>query len=38
MGPPAPTIAAAVFNATGAWIDTMPMTRERLLAALRGVR
>jgi xanthine dehydrogenase molybdenum-binding subunit len=38
MGPPAPAVAAAVYNATGAWIDVMPMTRERLLAALRGVR
>jgi CO/xanthine dehydrogenase Mo-binding subunit len=38
MGPPAPTIAAAVYNATGAWIDSMPMTREKLLTALRSVR
>ncbi|HZO26198.1 MAG TPA: xanthine dehydrogenase family protein molybdopterin-binding subunit [Chloroflexota bacterium] len=38
MGPPAAAVAAAVYNATGAWIDSMPMTREKLLAALRSVR
>src|SRR6266536_547795 len=38
MGPPAPTIAAAVYNATGAWIDSMPITRAKLLTALKGVR
>ncbi|MBI2817109.1 MAG: xanthine dehydrogenase family protein molybdopterin-binding subunit [Acidobacteria bacterium] len=38
MAPPAPAIAAAVYNAVGAWIDSMPMTREKVLAALRNVR
>jgi xanthine dehydrogenase molybdenum-binding subunit len=38
MGPPAAAVAAAVYNATGAWIDSMPMTREKLLTALRSVR
>jgi CO/xanthine dehydrogenase Mo-binding subunit len=38
MGPPAAVVAAAVYNATGAWIDSMPMTREKLLTALRSVR
>lgn len=38
MGPPAPAVAAAVFNAVGVWMDNMPMTREKLLAALKKVR
>ena len=38
MGPPAPAVAAAVFNAVGVWMDNMPMTREKLLAALKQVR
>ncbi len=36
MGPPAPTIANAVYNAVGVWLPEMPMTREKLLAALKG--
>jgi CO/xanthine dehydrogenase Mo-binding subunit len=36
MGPPAPTIAAAVYNAVGVWITDMPITRERVLAALKS--
>jgi CO/xanthine dehydrogenase Mo-binding subunit len=35
MSPPAPTIAAAVHNAVGVWITDMPITREKLLAALK---
>ncbi len=38
MGPPAPAVAAAVFNAIGVWMDAMPITREKLLAALKKVR
>lgn len=38
MAPPAPAVAAAVYNAVGAWVDDMPMTREKVLAALRNVR
>ena len=38
MSPPAPTVAAAVHNAVGVWMERMPMTREKLLAALRNVR
>ena len=36
MGPPAPAIAAAVYNAVGVWMDNMPISREKLLAALKG--
>jgi xanthine dehydrogenase molybdenum-binding subunit len=36
MAPPAPTIAAAVYNAVGVWITDMPITREKVLAALKG--
>src|SRR5262249_25639447 len=35
MGPPAPTITNAVYNAVGVWITEMPLTREKLLAALK---
>ena len=28
-------VANAVYNATGKWITEMPLTREKLLAALR---
>ena len=38
MGPPAPAVAAAVYNAVGVWMDQMPITREKVLAALRNVR
>jgi xanthine dehydrogenase molybdenum-binding subunit len=38
MAPPAPAVAAAVYNAVGVWMDDMPLTREKLLAALRTVR
>jgi CO/xanthine dehydrogenase Mo-binding subunit len=38
MGPPAPAVAAAVYNAVGVWMDRMPMTREKLLAGLKNVR
>lgn len=38
MGPPAPAVAAAVHNAVGIWMENMPMTREKVLAALRNVR
>jgi CO/xanthine dehydrogenase Mo-binding subunit len=36
MAPPAPTIANALYNATGVWIQDMPITREKVLAALKG--
>jgi CO/xanthine dehydrogenase Mo-binding subunit len=32
----APAIAAAVHDATGVWIDSLPMTPERVIKALRG--
>ncbi|OFW34088.1 MAG: hypothetical protein A3J28_15955 [Acidobacteria bacterium RIFCSPLOWO2_12_FULL_60_22] len=38
MSPPAPAIAAAIYNAVGVWMEKMPITREKLLAALRNVR
>jgi xanthine dehydrogenase molybdenum-binding subunit len=38
MSPPAPTIANAVYNAVGVWMDSMPITREKLLGALKNVR
>ena len=38
MAPPAPAVAAAVYNAVGVWMDRMPMTHEKLLAALKTVR
>src|SRR4029079_1812530 len=34
----APAIAAAVFNATGAFVDEIPITPERLLAAMEQDR
>lgn len=36
MGPPAPAIVNAVYNAVGVWVLDMPLTREKLLAALRA--
>jgi len=36
MGPAAPAIVNAVYNAVGAWITDMPLTRDKLLAALKG--
>ena len=36
MAPPAPAIANAVYNAIGVWIQEMPITREKVLAALKG--
>src|SRR6266508_2107294 len=35
MGPPAPTIVNAVYNAVGVWVTEMPLTRDKLLAALK---
>ncbi len=35
MGPPAPTIVNAVYNAVGAWVTEMPLTRDKLLAAIK---
>jgi CO/xanthine dehydrogenase Mo-binding subunit len=32
---PGPTIANAIYNAVGAWVETMPFTRVKLLAALK---
>jgi CO/xanthine dehydrogenase Mo-binding subunit len=34
--PLAPAIAAAIHDATGAWLTQQPMTPERVLAALRN--
>ena len=36
MASPAPTIANAVHNAIGVWIQDMPITREKVLAALKS--
>jgi CO/xanthine dehydrogenase Mo-binding subunit len=38
MAPPAPTVAAAIHNAVGVWMQHMPVTREKLLAELKNVR
>jgi len=35
MGPPGPTIANAVHNAIGVWFDELPITRTRLMAAVK---
>ena len=32
----APAVAAAIHDATGAWLDDLPMTPERVLAAIRA--
>jgi CO/xanthine dehydrogenase Mo-binding subunit len=34
--PLAPAIAAAIYDATGAWVTQQPMTPERVLAALQA--
>ncbi len=36
--PFAPAVAAAIYDATGAWVDDLPMTPERVLAAIRSAR
>jgi len=36
MAPGAPAVSAAVYNAIGVWITEMPITREKVLAALKG--
>ncbi|HZP96857.1 MAG TPA: xanthine dehydrogenase family protein molybdopterin-binding subunit [Candidatus Limnocylindria bacterium] len=36
MAPGAPAIVNAVYNAVGAWVTDMPLTRDKLLAALKG--
>ena len=33
--PLAPAIAAAIYNATGVWIDSQPFTAQKVVAALR---
>jgi len=38
MAPPAPAVAAAIYNAAAVWMENMPITREKVLAALRNVR
>ncbi len=38
MAPPAPAVAAAIYNAVGVWMDSTPFTREKVLAALKKVR
>jgi CO/xanthine dehydrogenase Mo-binding subunit len=36
MASPAPAITNAVYNAIGVWITDMPITREKVLAALKA--
>jgi CO/xanthine dehydrogenase Mo-binding subunit len=36
MAPGAPAVSAAVYNAIGVWITDMPITREKVLAALKS--
>lgn len=36
MAPGAPAVAAAIYNAIGVWITDMPITREKVLAALKS--
>ena len=36
MALPAPVIAIAVYNAVGIWVSDMPLTREKLLTALKA--
>ena len=36
MGPEGPTVANAVYNATGIWFNELPITRERVIAAVKG--
>jgi xanthine dehydrogenase molybdenum-binding subunit len=36
MSPAAPTMSSAVYNAIGVWITDMPITREKVLAALKS--
>jgi CO/xanthine dehydrogenase Mo-binding subunit len=36
MDVPAPAVIAAVRDATGAWIDDLPATPEKVLAAMLG--
>ena len=36
--PFAPAVAAAIYDATGAWLNELPMTPERMLAAITAAR
>ncbi|MBV8367969.1 MAG: xanthine dehydrogenase family protein [Candidatus Eremiobacteraeota bacterium] len=36
--PFAPAVAAAIYDATGAWLNDLPMSPERILAAIEAVR
>jgi CO/xanthine dehydrogenase Mo-binding subunit len=36
--PFAPAVAAAIYDATGAWVSDLPMTPERILAAIAAAR
>ena len=36
MGPEGATIANAVYNATGIWFNELPITRERVIAAVKA--
>ena len=38
MSPPAPAVVAAIHNAVGAWMEHMPISREKVIAALKTVR
>ena len=36
--PFAPAVAAAIYDATGAWVNDLPMTPERVLGAIQAAR
>ncbi|MGH7672059.1 MAG: xanthine dehydrogenase family protein molybdopterin-binding subunit [Gemmatimonadales bacterium] len=38
MDGPAPAVIAAIHDATGVWLDEVPATPEKVLAALHGMR
>ena len=38
MDVPAAAVVAAIHDATGAWIDELPATPERIMAALHGIK
>ena len=38
MSTPAPAVASAIRQATGAWVTRIPMTPERVLEAIEAAR
>ena len=36
--PFAPAVAAAIYDATGAWVSDLPMTPERILASITNAK